>query len=81
MMDEICEDAGAYHSKDMVTLEGTADERDTVLCGLDAESNAGDSGPAAQNRVILCRYHELRRLMRQSASERAARVVVLSGRE
>lgn len=57
MMDEICEDQGAYHSKDMVSIDY-------------------GSGPV----VVLCGYHELRRLMRVGAV-RSARVVVLSGRE
>jgi len=34
MMDEICEDTGAYHSKDMVTVHyDGADKPGTILCG------------------------------------------------
>jgi len=33
MMDEICEDQGAYHSKDMITVDNGADKPASIVCG------------------------------------------------
>jgi len=87
MMDELCEapTPTGYHSSDMVTLStcnatlvegGRCAGRltDSGVCVYGHSVKHQSTGMYADERAtVLCGYHELRRLMRQNASQRAQR--------